>query len=95
MKRYTVFAVVEGTKLVNVTAHPYSTSDNIELFADTTKVFPNVYQLMDYIICLISNNGFYIKSWDDFGGKLYDINILDLNDPIHFKRYLYPRRMAD
>ena len=89
MKRVSVVAIKDGLTLKEVYINDGKC--DITLFGtdlrQKPKIFKSIKEMTIMINKLLKNNNYYVYSYDEFGGKCYNIMMIDVSD-YQSKRYI-------
>ena len=89
MKRVVAITIKDGLKLKEVYVNDGKC--DITLFSTELhrepKSFNSIKEMTIMINKLLKNNNYYVYSYDEFGGKCYNIMMIDISD-FQAKRYI-------
>ena len=96
MRKCRAFAIVKSGKILSLTFVPVNTKYPVlefigwDDFQETYGyVYSSIYDITLSILSIMKSNGFSCDYYEEFGGKIYDIYIMDLErSEKSFDRYL-------
>lgn len=84
MKKCNCIVTYNGSKLYSI----YANTENnlIELFRGE-KEYNSFNELYENVLLWLKNNNLYVKNYDEFNKKLYNINFIDIYNPSKIERF--------
>lgn len=80
MKKVTATVLIKDNEVINLIVN--DNNGNLNSLKLSNTHFNNVCELYNSILIILKNNGYYTHVYKEFGEAWYNIQVIDLNNPL-------------